>query len=124
MEIETAENEDDFSWEDDDELNATNDTPATTDSATPAPEGAPLKAAETEVAASRKSTETIAAKETIHSNSSSLVATPANTSPRESSEDSYDLVSSGCVSAAGGEGGSQTEGHTGDAEGSGDSDWE
>ncbi|KAF9062445.1 hypothetical protein BDP27DRAFT_1336626 [Rhodocollybia butyracea] len=96
----TMENEDDFSWEDDDvdDGSASNVTKkAESPEAHPSESSGPEKS----------------------SAPSSQINTPANTSPRESSEDSYDVVS-GNVSASG----EAQQEEKKDTESDGDSDWE
>jgi hypothetical protein len=90
----STESEEDFSWEDEDES-----TPAT----------AVPKSASEQVSSSEPQ---------ILSAPPSETPTPATTSPRESSEESYDVVSSDNATAAG------KGKKTGESDDGGDSDWE
>ncbi|KAJ6587061.1 hypothetical protein DFH09DRAFT_1259982 [Mycena vulgaris] len=98
----STESEEDFSWEDEDES-----TPSTA-----APNSAP-----TPVALEKPSQTTLSA---TLSAPPSETPTPANTSPRESSEESYDVVSSDNASAPG----KGKREKTGESDDGGDSDWE
>jgi len=85
-----SESDEDFSWEDDDEESST--PPASYESVDI------LTASETKSSAPpRVSSDTILADSKSYP--SSLVTTPSNTSPRGSSEGSYDVVSNASVSA-------------------------
>ncbi|KAF7970301.1 hypothetical protein HWV62_22996 [Athelia sp. TMB] len=86
----SVENEDEFSWEDDEE-----------EAAATSPQTKTTPISVNDSASSQRTVRTAKPKlAAVESVSSSAVATPANTSPRQS-EDSFDLVSSGNVSAVG-----------------------
>jgi len=124
-----TENDEDFSWEDEDD-----------ETITPSPSTAPVPAltSTSDEALNnlsqadapkplRESSETLAGKPAAHSAPSSEAPTPASTSPRDSSEESYDVVSSasGNVSAsAEGKGRVRKEKTGEESEGDADSDWE
>ncbi|KAJ7780517.1 hypothetical protein DFH07DRAFT_909944 [Mycena maculata] len=97
----STESEEDFSWEDEDES-----TPSTA-----LPKASPVVSLPSNIT-----------PEATLSAPPSETPTPANTSPRESSEESYDVVSSDNASAAGT---SKPDGKkTGESDDGGDSDWE
>ncbi|KLO20355.1 hypothetical protein SCHPADRAFT_948566 [Schizopora paradoxa] len=102
------ESEEDFSWEDDEEENS---TPSASHDSVP-----PIAAQTQSSLAPRISSDTVLADSKSYP--SSLVTTPSNTSPRGSSEGSYDLVSNASVSA--GPEAKKAEEDDDDA----DSDWE
>jgi hypothetical protein len=125
----STESEEDFSWEDEEE-DTTSPTsgpksipPSQTPGLEPTPSITLLQSAQTEQpsSATPKPADVLVDSGNPSTPSPSLQAqTPVNTSPRESSEDSYDLVSSGNVSASGEEKASKKNGDADDA----DSDWE
>ncbi|THV02394.1 hypothetical protein K435DRAFT_775592, partial [Dendrothele bispora CBS 962.96] len=103
----TAESDEDFSWEDDETEDST--TTQSESKTTPTPPSLTAAAA---------------ADDTTATGPSSQPNTPANTSPRES-EDSYDLVSSGNVSASGEDKtATKKPAPTESDDGDDDSDWE
>lgn len=106
-----ADEDDDFTWEDDEEDSTT--PPALHDDREPSSESASIKTLDA-LRPPRVSSDTILADGKSYP--SSLVTTPSNTSPRES-EDSYDVVSSGSVSAG-------QEARRQDDDDEADSDWE
>lgn len=106
----TTESEEDFSWEDDEEEVA---PPPVQDAAT-TPLSKTVESDQSTVTEPSDSAAKLSA-------SPSRARTPAEGSAHESSEESYDLVSSGNVSAAG-EGKSSSKDDADDHDG--DSDWE
>lgn len=107
------ENDEVFSWEDDDE-DAT--------ASSPLPKGPKGSHWKNESVSSQQTLSTAKSGELAWEGSgpSSQAVTPATTSPRLSSEDSYDLVSSGNASTAGEVAPAGGKGDDNDA----DSDWE
>ncbi|KAJ7091245.1 hypothetical protein C8R44DRAFT_835868 [Mycena epipterygia] len=98
----STESEEDFSWEDEDES-----TPSTAVQKSSAPDATSPSEKPPQTTLSAPPSET---------------PTPANTSPRESSEESYDVVSSDNASAAGK--GKREDKKSGESDDGGDSDWE
>ncbi|KAK7005638.1 carbamoyl-phosphate synthase [Favolaschia claudopus] len=99
----SAESEEDFSWEDEDE--------STPPAAVPKPADASASSSAPEPS------QTLSAPP-------SETPTPATTSPRESSEESYDVVSSDNGAAAAAAAGKRGDKKTGESDDGGDSDWE
>ncbi|KII92972.1 hypothetical protein PLICRDRAFT_135006 [Plicaturopsis crispa FD-325 SS-3] len=107
----TIDNDEDFTWEDDEEETATSSKPLPS---TQAPSVAPSASQAT----LRKVADVSPDVDRL-----SAPVTPATTSPRESSEESYDLVSSGNVSTSGDKPHATKETNEAD-EDSAESDWE
>ncbi|KAL0068851.1 hypothetical protein AAF712_004182 [Marasmius tenuissimus] len=117
----TVESDEDFDWEDEDgdeDASVKNATPTSIKSV--AATLTPQASTPANVPSSDKSDKGTATPLSPQAN------TPANTSPRHSSEDSYDLVSSGNVSASGDTKKDSSKGKpsTEDSDDDGDSDWE
>ena len=113
----TVESDEDFSWEDEDgdeDASVKNTTPTSSK-----PKTSFMPQASTP--AEERTTEQI--EEGSATPLSPQANTPANTSPRHSSEDSYDLVSSGNVSGSGDGKDMKGKPPTDDSD-DGDSDWE
>jgi hypothetical protein len=122
----STESEDVFSWEDDEDDTVSSipgpQSSSSSETSAPSTLSTTLQSTQAEQPSytASKPTEMVVDSERP-SAPSSQAHTPANTSPRESSEDSYDLISSGNMSASGEE---KAPGKRSDDVEDGDSDWE